>query len=229
MKIIDLSREIYHRTPVHPAHPPVIFSVWYDHDEKKSAGATTFSSKLLNISMNDHVATHVDAPLHFDSRPSAAAVHEMALETFYAAGICVSLPDVPFRHAVSVAEVKKALMDSGQEIRPGDVVLFDLGVNKRLWGHAGYLHDFPGLAVETIHWLADIGVKLFGVEAISPAPEGELNYQAHLACAERDITHVEGLANLDQLVGAGPFRFVGFPLRIRGGTASPIRAVAIFE
>jgi kynurenine formamidase len=30
-------------------------------------------------------------------------------------------------------------------------------------------------------------------------------------------------------VGRGRFRFAGFPLRIRGGTASPIRAVAIFE
>ena len=32
-----------------------------------------------------------------------------------------------------------------------------------------------------------------------------------------------------ELVGRGRFRFIGFPLKIRGGTASPIRAVAIFE
>jgi kynurenine formamidase len=50
-----------------------------------------------------------------------------------------------------------------------------------------------------------------------------------LACAERGITHMECLANLDKLVGRGRFRFIGFPLKIRGGTASPIRAVAIFE
>jgi kynurenine formamidase len=30
-------------------------------------------------------------------------------------------------------------------------------------------------------------------------------------------------------VGNGRFRLIGFPLRIRGGTASPIRAVAMFE
>lgn len=35
--------------------------------------------------------------------------------------------------------------------------------------------------------------------------------------------------NLDQLVGKGRFRFAGFPLKIKDGTASPIRAVAIFE
>ena len=72
-----------------------------------------------------------------------------------------------------------------------------------------------------MHWLADRGIGMFGVVAVSPAPEGEPNFQAHLACAERGITHMECLANLDKLVGRGRFRFVGFPLRIRGGTASP--------
>ena len=34
------------------------------------------------------------------------------------------------------------------------------------------------------------------------------------------------LVNLEKLVGRGRFRFIGFPLKIRGGTGSPIRAVA---
>src|SRR3981081_2073404 len=70
---------------------------------------------------------------------------------------------------------------------------------------------------------------MFGVEAVSPAPEGEPNFQAHLACGERGITHMECLANLDKLVGRGRFRFIGFPLKIRGGTASPIRAGGVLE
>jgi kynurenine formamidase len=40
---------------------------------------------------------------------------------------------------------------------------------------------------------------------------------------------MECLANLDKLVGRGRFRFIGFPLKILGGTASPIRTVAIFD
>jgi kynurenine formamidase len=35
--------------------------------------------------------------------------------------------------------------------------------------------------------------------------------------------------NLHQLVGRGRFRFIGFPLAIKGGTGSPVRAVAVFE
>ena len=229
MEFIDLSREIHHRTAVHPAHPPVIVATWYDHDEKKRAGDTVFSSKALSISFSDHAGTHVDAPVHFDARPGAASIDEMPLEKFYTSAICLDLSHVPLRHAATVPEMEAALAASGEAIQPGDTVLIHMATNERLLGTPAYVRDFPGLAVESVHWLADRGIGMFGVEAVSPAPEGEPNYQAHLACAERGITHIECLANLAKLVGRGRFRFIGFPLRIRGGTASPIRAVALFE
>ncbi len=227
MELIDLSREIFHRTQVHPSHPPVVVATWYDHDEKKRAGSTEFSSKALSISFSDHAGTHVDAPVHFDARPGALSIDQMPLERFYTSAICLDLSHAPLRHAVTVPEMQAALAASGQDIQPGDTVLLHMATNERLLGTPGYLHDFPGLAVESVHWLADHGIGMFGVEAVSPAPEGEPNFQAHLACAERGITHIECLANLDRLVGRGRFRFIGFPLRIRGGTASPIRAVAL--
>ena len=40
---------------------------------------------------------------------------------------------------------------------------------------------------------------------------------------------MEGLMNLDILIGKGRFRFIGFPLKIKGGTGSPIRAVAVID
>lgn len=229
MELIDLSRELYHRTPVHPGHPPVLVGTWADHTEKRHAGNTEFSSKALFLSMSDHAGTHVDAPLHFDSRPGAASIDEVPLERFYTPGICLDLSHIPLKHAATVPEMEAALAASHQTIQPGDTVLIHMATNDRLLGTPRYAHDFPGLALESVHWLADRGIGMFGVEAVSPAPEGEPNFQAHLACAERGITHIECLANLDKLVGRGRFRFIGFPLRIRGGTASPIRAVALFE
>lgn len=229
MQLIDLSREIHHRTQVHPSHPPVVVTVWNDHSEKKRAGATEFSSKALALSLSDHSGTHVDAPVHFDPRPGAMSIDEVPLERFYTEAICLDLSHVPLKHAVTVEEMEAALAASGQEIRPGDTVLIHMGVNDRLLGEPGYLHDFPGLSLAAVHWLADRGIGMFGVEAISPAPEGEPNFLAHKACGERGITHMECLVNLDRLVGRGRFRFIGFPLKIRGGTGSPIRAVALIE
>lgn len=228
MKFVDLSREIFHRTQTHPSHPPVVMTVWNDHDEIKQAGGTTFTSKALSVAFSDHAGTHVDAPCHFNPAPDAPSIDQVPLENFYTEAICLDLSHVPLKHEITVSEMEKALAESGQEIRPRDTVLIHMGVNDRLLGKPGYLHDFPGLHVDSVHWLANRGIVMFGVEAISPAPEGEPNFKAHLACAERGITHMECLANLDQLVGRGRFTFIGFPLRIRGGTASPIRAVAMF-
>ena len=229
MQLIDLSREIHHRTPAHPSHPPVVMTVWNDHDEIKKAGATEFSSKACYLSLSDHAGTHVDAPCHFNSDPAAASIDQVPLENFYTEAICLDLSHVPLKHEITVAEMEAALAESGQEIKPRDTVLIHMGVNARLFGTPAYLHDFPGLHVDAVHWLADKGILMFGVEAISPAPEGEPNFKAHLACAERGITHIECLWNLEAVVGKGRFRFIAFPLRIRGGTASPIRAVAALD
>ncbi len=48
-----------------------------------------------------------------------------------------------------------------------------------------------------------------------------------MMCRKYGITHYENLANLDQVVGKR-FTFFGLPLRIRNGTGSPVRAVALF-
>jgi len=49
-----------------------------------------------------------------------------------------------------------------------------------------------------------------------------------MVCREREITHIENLCNLDKLVGKR-FTFIALPLRIRKGTGSPLRAVAILS
>jgi kynurenine formamidase len=229
MHIIDLSREIHHRAPAHPNHPPVIITVWNDHSEVKRAGNTEFTSKSLSITMSDHSCTHVDAPVHFNPVPGAPSIDEVPLEDFYTEAICLDFGDAPNNYEATVEDMEVALAASGEEIKPGDTVMIHMGIHNRLFGSPDYVHNFPGLSVEAVHWLADRKIKMFGVETVSPAPEGEPNYLAHLACAERGITHMECLMNLNQLVGKGRFRFAGFPLKIKGGTASPIRAVAIFE
>src|SRR3569623_1598122 len=148
MKFIDLSRELYHRTPPHPSHPPIIMGVWNDHSEIKIAGETRFSSKALHIAMSDHAGTHIDAPVHFNPAPDAASIDEMPLENFYTSAFCLALSLVPLKHEISVAEMEAALAASGQTIRERDTVLIHMGTNKRLWGTPAYTTDFAGLHVD---------------------------------------------------------------------------------
>lgn len=225
--IVDLSRELYHRSLAHPFHPPVVITPWDTHQPKK-AGDAVLRSASYAISFSDHAGTHVDAPKHFG--PGGMSIDQMPLENFYTEGIALDLSHAELKAAITVPEMEDALAKSGQEIREGDTVLLHMAYNKRVNPDTErWQHDFPGLALESVHWLADKGCKMFGVEAVSPAPEGELNFLAHNACGERGITHMEGLDNIDRMLGKGRFRFVGFPLRFRGGSGSPIRAVAIFD
>ena len=76
---------------------------------------------------------------------------------------------------------------------------------------------------------ADQGIVHFGIDSMRPGPEGVVNALVHKACLELDITHMESLCNLEALLGQGEFQFIGLPLKWRGGTGSPIRAVAVFE
>jgi kynurenine formamidase len=50
----------------------------------------------------------------------------------------------------------------------------------------------------------------------------------HLFSRASGITHYENLANLAEVAGRR-FTFFGFPLRIRGGHGSPVRAVAMLD
>src|SRR5256885_5003474 len=77
MNFIDLSRELYHPTPAHPSHPPVVMGTRYDHPEVKVAGATRFSSKALHLSLSDHAGTHVEAQCHFIHAYDAAPIDAM--------------------------------------------------------------------------------------------------------------------------------------------------------
>ena len=158
MMLIDLSRELYHRTPAHPSHPPIVVATWYDHDEVKTAGNTSFSSKALFLSMSDHAGTHVDAPCHFNPDPKAPSIDQLPLDDFFTEAICLDLSHVPLKHEITLAEMEESLAKSGQAIKKRDTVLINMGVNARLFGTPAYLTDFPGLHVDSVHWLADHGI-----------------------------------------------------------------------
>lgn len=227
---IDLSRELHHRTPTHPAHPPVTMMTWNDHQEIKMADEVRFTSKSLFMTFGDHAGTHVDAPIHFDGRPGALSVDQMPLENFYTSAFCLDLSHKPLKSDITIEDLEAAEEASGEKIQEGDTIFLYMGFNDRVAiDSPQYLTDFSGLTPESAEWLGKKGIVSFGVEAVSPGRPGKMNYLVHLVCRDLGFTHMESLVNLDKLVGIGRFTFAGFPLKIRGGTGSPIRAVAIIE
>ena len=118
---------------------------------------------------------------------------------------------------------------SGAAIPKRGTVLLCTGHHARTFPTAAYSTDNPGVNVAATEWLARQGIVHFGIDSMRPGPMGAVNSLVHKACLELDITHMESLCNLEALIGQGEFRFIGLPLKWRGGTGSPIRAVAVFD
>jgi kynurenine formamidase len=114
------------------------------------------------------------------------------------------------------------------DIRQGDTVLFHTGHYAKFYGTPEYATHQPGLNKEATEYIIDKGAINFGVDNTSPDMFLDKTYPCHMVCRAREVTHMENLCNLEKLIGKR-FTFVALPLRIRKGTGSPIRAVAILS
>jgi kynurenine formamidase len=227
MILIDLSRDIEHKMQVLPNHPQVVITTFSTHDEIRDAEGYKFSSATMALVLGDHAGTHVDAPKHFDAKPGAASIDQMPLENFFTEAVCLDLSHKPLKSDISIEDLQAAEKAAGVTIKPKDTVLLHMDFYRRTHGTPAFITDFPGLTNESATWLGrEKKIGMFGVEAVSPGRTGRNNFEVHHVCRDLGFTHMEGLVNLDKLIGKGRFRFIGFPIKIKGGTGAPIRAVA---
>jgi kynurenine formamidase len=226
-KIVDLSRELYHRAPAYPGQPPIIHGVWKSHDEALADSGNVHGNSVMYFSMPDHGGTHLDAPRHFSA--AGTPINEYPLESCYVMGTCIDLRHMEPKAWISPEDLAAAVEKSGEPLVKGGTVLLCTGHHERTYPTPAYSTDNPGVTVPATEWLAEQGVVHFGIDSMRPGPMGDENSLVHKACRDKGITHLESLCNLEQLLGQGQFRFVCFPLKFRGGTGSPVRAVAIFE
>jgi kynurenine formamidase len=227
-RLVDLSQEIYQGMGVYPGHLKTVIWEHASHAETAKRFEGGFSFQSSGLMMCDHGPTHVDAISHLDPRDGAPSIDEMPLDTFYGPAICVDVSFVEAPDYVTVADLERALDAAGQELLSGDALLMRTGAHDRYGGTPEYTSRYPGLDEGAAEWLRERGVKVFGVDSPSPDNPVSRTYPVHMMCRANGITHYENLANLDAVSGRR-FTFIGFPLRIRAGTGSPVRAVAVLE
>lgn len=223
---VDLSQEIYQGMYVFPGHLKTVIWEHHSHEETRKNFEGGFSYTSRGLLMSDHGPTHVDALLHLDPRPGAPSIEKMSLDLFYGDATCIDISHAEPRTYLSAADLDAAVEKSGAGLRKGDILLFYTGTYNRYGGTEQYLSQYPGVDESASEWIYEKGIKTFGVDAPSLDNPASRTYPCHMMCRARGITHYENLANLDQLVGKR-FTFIGFPLKIREGTGSPVRAVAL--
>ncbi|MBD8007590.1 cyclase family protein [Bacillus norwichensis] len=223
IRLVDLSQEIYQGMPIFPLHQPT--HIWQNISHEESLKKIGFEFATNNILINEHGGTHTDATYEFD--PNGKYINDMPLEYYYGPAVCLDVSHVSPDGYITPSDLESALQKSQQVLEKGDIVLLYTGHYNRKFGTDEWLIRYTGLNYEGAKWLAERGVVNIGIDSPSVDNPKDDRYSGHLVCREYGISNTENLINLDQVAGMR-FLYFGLPLKIREGTGSPIRAVALF-
>jgi len=224
-QIIDLSHTLQENIPAYPTHSKFYHLPWDSPDDP---------AVMYQILFHEHSGTHVDAPLHL-IREKNINLDEYGMDTVPVdslIGHCVTLhlSYIQPNQVVTGSMIREWERKNGT-IEKGDIVIFNFGWWKK-WRliPEGYevTKNWPGLGREAAEYLVEKRVKAVGTDcmALDSYPNCiNGTAPAHEVLLIRRVLIMENLNNLDSLPPC--CFFMAFPLKIKRGSASPIRAVAL--
>ena len=248
-RVFDLAQPYFIGMPHHPAHPPFLFSLTKLHGEYSHASG--MSSASDSISMSGHTGTHMDALNHFSCNGRLFNGHQVVDAQSYAGGIprhSISTVDPILRRGVLfdiaglmhmselpadfivTPEHLEAAQAASAKVEPGDVVLLRTGWAKFWRDSKRYVSEVrgPGPALAGARWLSSHKVFAAGSDTIAfeHVPDDGMPVHVHML-VESGIHLIENL-NLEELAAnrITEFEFIAAPLKIEGGTGSPVRPLA---
>jgi kynurenine formamidase len=192
-----------------------------------------------NFATSEHGGTHIDAPVHFAK--GRRSVEQIPLDQLVGDAMVVDVTSA----SASQPDYRVTIDDftawerANGELPAASIVLIRTGYS-RFWPDAArYLGTaergdaavaklhFPGLQPDAAKWLAETRrVKAVGLDTASIDYGQSTMYEAHRILYERDVPAFENLTSLDRLPPRGAF-IVALPMKIKGGTGAPLRAMAI--
>ena len=227
LQMIDLTQEIFQGMSTFPMHQPTFIMTNMTYEENmRNTGSKTLGFSARNLLISEHCGTHTDAISEY--KPGGMTLSEMPMDYFWGSAICVDLSHLPNTRFIEPADLEAAVRKTGLTIQKGDIFLMYTGHYDRYHDTKEYQTAYTGLSYAAGRWLAEQGVLNIGVDAPAIDHAQDIDFSGHRACRDFDMNNTENLCNLDRLVGKR-FLYFGLPLKIRGGSGSPIRAVALVE
>jgi kynurenine formamidase len=192
-----------------------------------------------NFFTSEHGGTHMDAPVHFAEGSHTA--DQVPLESLVGPALVIDVTEASRQSAdylVTVADLEAWEQKHGP-IEPNAIVLIRtgfsqywpdaaryLGTAERGAGAVPKLH-FPGLHPDAAAWIvANRPIKAIGIDTASIDFGQSTLYESHRTLYAKNIPAFENLTSLEQLPARGAF-IVALPMKIRGGSGAPLRAMAI--
>jgi kynurenine formamidase len=257
VEVYDLAQPLSARTPHSPNHPPFRMALMRRHGDMVREDGSSAANELIVTS--GHTGTHVDALAHVSyqgelhggvpaeetqrgGRFSKLGIDEM--EPMFCRGVLLDVAALhatdalPGGYGITEEDLAGAARMAGVEVRPGDAALVRSGWARHFDDPETFLgHEtgVPGPTEEAARWLAEKGVQATGGETIAyeqVKPEvGHALLPVHRLLLVEYGVHIIEVMNLSELAASGTneFLFVLAPLKITGGTGSPVRPLAVAQ
>ncbi|KAL1744834.1 hypothetical protein HDZ31DRAFT_82383 [Schizophyllum fasciatum] len=223
-QIIDLSHPLNASMQIYPGDPPFrcrpICTVEAD------------GCSISALSLGSHTGTHLDAPAHFIV--GGATVSDLPISQLVGAALVLRLPHLQPRERITWTDHLAPYADALKaHARSSGIVLLYTGW-ARHWGTPAYF-DSPFLMGDAAARLVEFGVRVFGVDTMSPdevpAPGGPEEtaggFATHATLLGAGVVIVENLRNLESVESGMTVSLV--PLNLEGCDGSPVRAYAVAE
>jgi kynurenine formamidase len=251
-RVYDLEQPRYQGAPTFPSHEPgLVLSLHRRHEAGLGEARTSASALLV---MAEHSGTHVDALCHqaedltlhggvavdatVQTSTGFTALGADTIPPLLARGVLLDVAGalgverLPDGHNVSLEELRRAA--DGVELRPGDAVLVRLGSGAVFADRAVY-EAAGGVSGEASAWIAAQRPLLVGADNLAWDVPGVVDEDTgttlpgHVHLLVRNGIYIVESLNLEQLAADGirEFAFACLPLKLRGGTGSPVRPIAL--
>ena len=181
------------------------------------------------ITLHDHVGPHADAPIHMIE--GGKTIEDMPLDKLFGPAHVLD-----FR-AKTIDEPLVPSDFEDKAIKPGEIVI--VVIDYQPPSSPEEIPSYAYLSGEAAEYLASIPVRAFASNMPSAGslkrygalmaedPNTEHIFPEHLAFLRNEIPLIEGLTNVEALIGKERIVFVGFPLKLEGAGGGLIRAAAL--
>ena len=203
----DVSLPIVNGGLVYPGNPDITITP----QQEISKGA---SANVSLLTFGSHTGTHVDAQKHIID--GGLAIDAVPLDILMGPAILIAIPD----DVMAVGEKELRAHDLTGQQR----VLIRTR-NSAFIRQRDFVRDYTYLAPDGAIYLAELGVKLVGIDYLSIEQFHSGHHMTHRALLGRNIVIVEGLDL--SVPPAGKYDLRVLPLRLAGLDGAPARAVLV--
>jgi kynurenine formamidase len=241
VEVIDLTQPLAERTPTLPLPSPF-------------ANTPRFSRRPLSrydddgpawywnaFETGEHTGTHLDAPIHWITGRDKDDVSQVPPARLVGPAVVVdktaeAAADADF--LLQIDDLEGWQREHGS-FPDGSWLLYRTGWDARANDEAAFLNadetgpHTPGISIECARWIGEespfigVGVETVGIDA-GAAHSFDPAFPVHSYLMGANKCGLTQLANMDKLPPAGAV-VIAAPLKIEGGSGSPVRVFALVE